>query len=56
VGHRPHKLWWSGDRSLDMHISAQVIPGQENLIAIRVYNDTDIGGIYRRGFLYSPTN
>ena len=54
VGHRPHKLWWSGDRSLDMHISAQVIPGQENLIAIRVYNDTDIGGIYRRGFLYSP--
>lgn len=54
AGHRPHRLWWSGDRSLDLDISAQVRPGQENLIAIRVHNDTDIGGIYRRGFLYSP--
>jgi hypothetical protein len=53
AGHSPHKLWWSHPRDFELDVGALVKPGR-NTIAIRVWNDTDIGGLFRRGFLYSP--
>ena len=59
AGHRPHKLWWHashrGGHSADLDVSGMVAPGGRNVIAIRVWNNAEIGGLYRRGFLYSPT-
>jgi hypothetical protein len=54
AGHKPHALWWSGDRELDLDISSLVTPGRPNTLAIRIWNDAEIGGLYRRGFAYSP--
>jgi len=54
IGHRPHRLWWSGNREVEMDVTAAMKPGQANTVAIRVWNDAEIGGIYRRGFFYSP--
>lgn len=54
AGHKPHKIWWMGEHDFDMDISKFIKPGK-NLIAIRVLNDAEIGGLYRRGFIWSPT-
>ncbi|MFA6568190.1 MAG: DUF4838 domain-containing protein [Victivallales bacterium] len=54
AGHRPHALWWTSPHELDLDISQLVKPGQTNLIVVRVYNNAESGGLYRRGFLYSP--
>lgn len=55
AGHRGHALWWAGREALEMEVDAtgKVKPGT-NLIAIRVWNNAEIGGLYRRGFLYAP--
>ena len=55
AGHRPWKLWWAGRQELEMDADAtgKVKPGR-NTIAIRVWNNADIGGLCRRGFLWSP--
>ena len=54
AGHRQHALWWDSPHELDLDITPLVRPGQENMIAVRVHNDAEPGGLYRRGFLYSP--
>ena len=54
AGHRPHKLWWSSPHEFEKDVSALIKPGETNLITIRVYNNGDVGGMYRRGFLYAP--
>ena len=55
VGHRGHALWWAGRDALEMEVdvTGKVKPGT-NLIAIRVWNNAEIGGLYRRGLLYTP--
>jgi hypothetical protein len=53
AGHKPHKLWWGRNQEIDLDVTPLVKPGR-NVIAIRVWNDADVGGLYRRGFLWSP--
>jgi len=52
AGHLTHQIWWQNTpRELD--VTAQIKPGK-NTIAIRVWNNAEIGGIRGRGFLWSP--
>lgn len=53
AGHQPHKAWWGAGHDFELDVSAMVKPGR-NTIAIRVYNSAEHGGLYRRGFFYSP--
>jgi beta-galactosidase/beta-glucuronidase len=55
AGHRPHRLWWHGDREIELDVTDLIHPGRANTLAIRVWNDAEIGGLYGRGFLYSPS-
>lgn len=54
AGHKSYKLWWGGPHFVDLDVTGLVRPGERNTVAIRVWNDAEIGGLYRRGFLYSP--
>ena len=58
AGHRPHQLWWRGSHrglhAVDLDVAHLLKPGQRNMVAIRVWNNAEIGGLYRRGFIYSP--
>ena len=54
VGHQPHKVWWWHPHSFDMDISDLVEPGKTNTVAIRIWNKAELGGLFRRGFLWSP--
>jgi len=54
AGHRPHQLWWMGNLDFDLDVSKLIRAGEKNTITIRVYNNTDVGGLYRRGFFWSP--
>lgn len=53
AGHKPHKLWWGRNQEIDLDVTSLVKPGR-NVVAIRVWNDADVGGLYRRGFLWAP--
>jgi beta-galactosidase len=55
AGHRPWLLWWEGrePNEMDLDVASMVKPG-DNLIAVRVWNNADIGGLFRRGFLWAP--
>ncbi|MHB0939900.1 MAG: DUF4838 domain-containing protein [Armatimonadota bacterium] len=53
AGHVDHQIWWmNGPREVD--VTKQIKPGQRNTIAIRVWNNAEIGGLRGRGFLWSP--
>jgi len=54
AGHQARKLWWSSPHEFEKGVTELIRPGEENLVAIRVYNNADVGGMYRRGFLYAP--
>ena len=55
VGHRPWFLWWAGRDALEMEVDVTgKVKAGSNTIAIRVWNNAEIGGMLRRGFLYSP--
>ena len=57
AGHRPWNLWWAGTGALEMDVDATgKVRAGENVIAIRVWNNAEIGGMYRRGFLWAPKN
>jgi len=53
AGHRGHKLWWARNLDFDLDITPLAKPGK-NVVTIRIHNNTDLGGLYRRGFLWSP--
>lgn len=55
AGHRPWQLWWAGRDALemDMDVTGKVKAGN-NIVAVRVWNDAEIGGLFRRGFLWAP--
>ena len=55
VGHRKWLLWWSGRTPLEMDVDVTgKVKAGPNTIAIRVWNSAEIGGLYRRGFLWAP--
>ena len=54
AGHKNHAIWWMGGHDFDLDITKYVKFGEKNLIAIRIWNNSEIGGLYRRGFLWSP--
>jgi hypothetical protein len=55
AGHRKWNLWWAGRESLEMDVDATgKVKAGDNVIAVRVWNNADIGGLYRRGFLWAP--
>ena len=54
AGHKAHKLWWGHPHDFEFDITDLIKPGQTNTIAIRVHNDAEIGGLFRRGFIWSP--
>jgi len=54
AGHRGNKLWWARYLDFDLDVTPLAKPGK-NTIAIRIHNNTELGGLYRRGFLWSPT-
>ncbi len=54
VGHQEHKLWWAHPHEFELDVTAALKPGAENTIAIRVLNDAEIGGLFRRGFIWAP--
>ncbi len=55
AGHRPWHLWWSGRRPLEMEAEATgKVKAGPNVIVVRVWNDAEIGGLFRRGFLWAP--
>ena len=57
VAERPYKdPWWTNfhNTNFDIDISEAVTPGKESVLVIRVQNDFEWGGIYRRVFAWSP--
>ncbi len=57
AGHQPWKLYWSGREALEMDMDATgKLHVGRNLIAIRVWNSSEHGGLIRRGFIWSPVN
>ena len=56
VGYKPYSLWWYHNHDFELDITEAIKFGQENTIAIRVLNSSEIGGLMRRGFFWSPNN
>ncbi len=57
AGHRGKQLWWAGRKALEMDVDATgKIKAGPNLIAVRVLNQAEIGGLYGRGFIYTPAS
>ncbi len=56
AGYQGHRLWWNHPHDASFDVSGLIRPGGENHLAVRVLNDPDeMGGLFRRGFLYAPT-
>ena len=53
AGHKPSSLWWYHNHEFELDVTGLVEPGRKNTIAIRVLNPYEIGGLFRRGFLWS---
>ncbi|MBI2191392.1 MAG: DUF4838 domain-containing protein [Planctomycetes bacterium] len=54
AGHREHRIWWRGPHDFDLDVTRLVRPGESSTIAVRVWNDAEYGGLFRRGFFWSP--
>lgn len=54
AGHKPYAMWWMGNHDFDLDVTKLVRPGENNSLVIRVWNKAETGGLYRRGFLWSP--
>ena len=55
AGRRDSRSKWSIQRH-DMDVTDLVQPGKKNQMTIRVWNQTNIGGLYGRSFFWSPNN
>lgn len=53
AGHKSHKIWWKGPHSQEFDVTKLIKPGQPNTITIRIWNDSEIGGMYGRGFFWA---
>jgi hypothetical protein len=56
AGHKPHRIWWRFPHELDLDVASLVKPGEDNTVAVRVLNTADVGGLFRRGFFWSPAD
>jgi hypothetical protein len=55
LGHRPWMLWWEGREAKEMDVDATgKVKAGDNVVAVRVWNNAEIGGLLRRGFLWTP--
>jgi hypothetical protein len=55
AGHRPWQLWWEGREPLEMDVDATgKFKAGTNIVTVRVWNNAEIGGLFRRGFVWSP--
>jgi hypothetical protein len=54
AGHKPGSLWWYHNHAFELDVTDLIEPGRKNTIAIRVLNPSEIGGLFRRGFLWAP--
>jgi len=50
--YHPYWMRWKYHDTVD--ISEFVKPGKKNEIAIRIWNDQNAGGMFRRSFIYTP--
>jgi hypothetical protein len=46
---RPRKR----QQDTEMDITPMIEPGKANTMAIRVLNDSEVGGLYKRGFIWT---
>ena len=53
AGHHQYRGRWN-PYGFNLDVSALIRPGETNSVAIRVWNQTDLGGLYHRGFFWSP--
>jgi len=53
AGHKPHAIWWLHPHDFELDVTKLLKPGR-NTIAVRVWNNSEIGGLYRRGFFWTP--
>ncbi len=54
AGHKTSSVWWYHNHAFELDVTDLIEPGRKNTIAIRVLNPADIGGLFRRGFFWSP--
>lgn len=55
AGHRGWHLWWAGRGRLEMEVDATgKVKAGPNVVTVRVWNNAEIGGMLRRGFLWAP--
>ncbi|HCN09579.1 MAG TPA: hypothetical protein DIT01_16745 [Lentisphaeria bacterium] len=54
AGHKISSIWWYHNHAFELDVTDLIEPGRKNTIAIRVLNPADIGGLFRRGFFWSP--
>ncbi|MBI4026442.1 MAG: DUF4838 domain-containing protein [Verrucomicrobia bacterium] len=54
AGHKPFTPWWTKTPDYDLDVTSMVKAGKDNVVAIRLWNDADVGGLYRRAFFWSP--
>lgn len=55
AGHQPyHAFWRRWEYHHEIDISGQVRVGTQNELVVRVKNDYNFGGIFRRCFVYAP--
>jgi hypothetical protein len=58
VGHREQDpVWWNNDYKFewDLDLTGHLFPGT-NTLTLRVHNPHHFGGMFRRPFVYQPTN
>ncbi len=57
AGHREEMIWWTraSTEGVSFPVGDLIRPGERNTLAVRVLNHPDeVGGLFRRGFLYVP--
>ena len=54
AGYKRHNIWWYHGHQFELDVTDLIKPGQEDTIAIRVLNPSEIGGLIRHGFFWSP--
>jgi hypothetical protein len=57
AGYRPYETpWWMNEynESFDVDVTDAIRAGERNTIVVRVQNESEWGGIFRRVFLWSP--
>lgn len=54
AAHKTSSVWWYHNHEFEVDVTDLIEPGRKNTIAIRVLNPADIGGLFRRGFFWSP--